>query len=114
MPVSTYKVTGTVRASDDSSAVQGISLSIRNATSPYPQGKDTTSSIGAYGIEFYGSPERNWVIEVRDTDLTANGSFTSKDTLIEISDNELNGSQDTLNQGEIAKKVDIYIDRITH
>jgi translation initiation factor IF-1 len=89
-------VSGTVRNSADSSAVEG--MEVRCIVSEYDSIKDTTNAEGKYYFS------RVWVmqgdmldIQLSDIDTTHHGAFQETDTLIPVSSRDISSKQRELN-----------------
>jgi putative lipoprotein (rSAM/lipoprotein system) len=93
VPLSHFKITGTVQSADQSLPVKGLSVSVSDTMNTFINIDSTkTDSLGRYLLNFLNAHRKNmWNLKVKDIDSMENGSFIMKDTIVSIpADSELN------------------------
>lgn len=113
MPSADYKISGTVKSSDELLPVKGLMVSISD-TLEMSEILDSakTDSSGRYTLQFSDVPLNHaWKLTVKDIDLKENGSFLTRDTIIAIQSSELKEPDGNWNYGHAEKNIDVNIDR---
>ena len=115
MPHADFQVSGTVLSADRKLPIKGLLVTIRdtlNTSGIIDSAK--TDSTGKYSLHFSGAPGVNaWELKVEDIDLSVNGLFVSKDTIVSIPESDLQDPSGNWYGGRGEKNVDLKLDRET-
>jgi putative lipoprotein (rSAM/lipoprotein system) len=106
-PLAEYKISGTIKSADQHLPVNQLSVYLKDSEDVFRIIDSTkTNEFGKYIIQYSAGPGmKSFVVSIKDTDLSDNGSFKDKDTIISITENEI------ANSWIVEKTVDFKIEK---